>query len=98
MGMTMAKRRSGNAVVRLRYDDIGNYETRVAVEGRNVWTGTLHPPMAGFGPGIAYDSPEAYDQTARAALAFAIDEKTDDVQPDYETVEKCDRIAIQRVS
>lgn len=33
--------------------------------------GTIGAPASGFGPGVAYDSPAAYDTTARAALAFA---------------------------
>jgi hypothetical protein len=38
------------------------------------WTGFVNPPPAGFGRGIAYDSPRAYDQVARAAISFADDD------------------------
>ena len=77
----MAKRYSGNATIRLTYDDsvqsingAGFYRVTIAVAGRSVWSGIVNPAPAGFGPGIAYDSPLAYDDTARAALAFAVAE------------------------
>ncbi|SRR5258706_9747297 len=31
---------------------------------------SLYAPEAGFGTGIAYDSPEAYDRMARSAVSF----------------------------
>lgn len=51
-------------------------------------------PAAGFGAGIAYDSPEAYDQTARAALAFAEDERPGliDSHACYDDIQSCYRI------
>jgi hypothetical protein len=36
----------------------------------------VNPAPAGFGRGIAYDSPQAYDRIAATALAFAEDEKS----------------------
>lgn len=62
----MAIRYCGNQSIRVVYLDSGVY--RCSTAGQSL---TLHPPAAGFGPGIAYDSPEAYDQTARAAISFA---------------------------
>lgn len=80
----MATRYSGNATIRMVYQDSGDYACTVSVAGRNVWTGTVGAPAVGFGDGIAYDSPDAYDETARAALAFAEDETGGDaIQPDW---------------
>lgn len=74
----MAKRYSGRAVVTVTYKDDGAYRAVVAVGGKNVWRGSIAPPWAGYGPGISYDSPAAYDRTARAALSFAMDERAID--------------------
>lgn len=79
----MAIRYSGNATIRVVYRDSGDYACTVSVAGRNVWTGTVGAPAVGFGVGIAYDSPEAYDEAARAALAFAEDDTGGDtIRPD----------------
>jgi hypothetical protein len=43
--------------------------------GKLLWRGIVKPAPAGFGPGIAYDSPRAYDEIAETAIAFAEDEK-----------------------
>lgn len=72
----MAKRYSGKATVTVSYEDRGDYKASVAIGKRNVWRGRIGAPAAGFGRGIAYDSPKAYDSTAHAALSFA-DEDTD---------------------
>jgi hypothetical protein len=45
--------------------------------GKLLWRGTVHPAPVGFGPGVAYDSPKAYDEIASSALAFADDEVGD---------------------
>ena len=71
----MAERFSGDLKINVEYDDRGFYRTSVSREGRVLWRGRVRPPAAGFGRGVAYDSPEAYDETARAALSFADDEK-----------------------
>ena len=34
----------------------------------------VNPAPAGFGRGVAYDSPQAYDEIAHAALSFADDD------------------------
>jgi hypothetical protein len=81
----MATRYSGNATIRVVYLDHLTYQCRVSVDGRSVWHGWIGPPERGFGPGIAYDSPRAYDSTARAALAFAEDEGMD-LSLDHEMV------------
>ena len=83
--MKMAIRYSGNATIRVTYRDSGDYACSVSVAGRSVWSGTVGAPASGFGPGVAYDSPEAYDSTARAALAFAEEDTGGDaIQPDWE--------------
>ena len=83
----MARRYSGNLSVTVLYEDEGrDGRYRVTVSnGRDAYKTFLRPPASGFGPGIAYDSPEAYDRVARAAISFAIDEHPEafpDVSPD----------------
>lgn len=74
------KRYSGRATVSLRLDDWDNYHYSVSVGGKVKATGTTRPPKAGFGRGVAYDSAEAYDRTAHAALGFAMaDDSSGDV-------------------
>lgn len=81
----MAVRYCGNARIRVLYRDEGDYRCSVSVEGVRLWRGFVSPPAAGYGPGISYDSPEAYDLTARAALAFAEHEARLDLWvPEYE--------------
>ena len=78
----MAKRYSGKLQINVSYDDRGYYRTSVSCgdtiirHGREVpapplWRGRVNPAPAGFGPGIAYDSPQAYDEVAKSALSFA---------------------------
>jgi hypothetical protein len=67
----MAKRYSGNLTINVLYDDKGHYRTSVSSGGKLLWKGVVNPAPAGFGPGIAYDSPKAYDEVASSALAFA---------------------------
>jgi hypothetical protein len=67
----MAKRYSGEVVVTVVYEDRGDYKATVAIGRRNVWSDRIGAPASGFGRGVAYDSPKAYDSTARAALSFA---------------------------
>jgi hypothetical protein len=71
----MAKRYSGNLQINVVYDDRGHYRTAVSSGGKLLWSGTVRPAPAGFGPGVAYDSPQAYDQIARSALSYADDER-----------------------
>lgn len=70
----MAKRYSGNLQINVVYDDKGHYRTSVSSGGKSLWRGVVNPAPAGFGPGIAYDSPKAYDEVASSALAFADNE------------------------
>jgi hypothetical protein len=75
----MATRYSGEAVVRVTWVDTtktscphgGHYRATVSVRGRNLWSGTICAPQHLT---MGVDSPEAYDDTARAALAFAEDD------------------------
>jgi hypothetical protein len=71
----MAKRYSGLATVTLTYDDRrGDYKASVSVGGHSVWSGRVGAPRSGGG---AVDSPKAYDDTAHAAISFAVDEHPD---------------------
>lgn len=67
----MAKRYSGDLQISVTYDDRNFYRTSVSRGGKLLWRGTV---PVGFGPGVAYDSPQAYDEVASSALAFADDE------------------------
>jgi hypothetical protein len=66
----MATRYSGNLVIRVLYDDRGDYKCSVTGPGGN-WRGRVRPAPAGFGAGVGYDSPRAYDEIARSAVSFA---------------------------
>lgn len=70
----MAKRYSGDLQISLVYNDRNFYRASVSHNGRVLWKGNVSPAPAGFGPGIAYDSPRAFDAIASSALAFADDE------------------------
>lgn len=68
----MATRYSGDLKINLRYDDARNaYPVTISRGRRNIWSGRVHPAPAGFGSGVAYESPKAYDEIARSALVFA---------------------------
>jgi hypothetical protein len=67
----MAKRYSGNLQISVVYDDKNHYRTAVSRGGKLLWRGIVNPAPAGFGPGVAYDSPKAYDEIASSALSFA---------------------------
>ena len=71
----MAKRYSGNLQISVVYDDKNHYRTAVSSGGKLLWRGIVNPAPAGFGRGVAYDSPQAYDEVASSALAFADDEQ-----------------------
>jgi hypothetical protein len=67
----VATRYIGDAVVRITYRDQGDYAGSVCAPGRRCWSFTdLRPPAVGFGGGVAYDSPEAYDEMATSAVTF----------------------------
>ena len=71
----MAKRYSGELTISVTYTDQGDYRCAVSKGGRVRWRGRVRPAPAGFGRGVAYDSPKAYDEVAKSALAFADDDK-----------------------
>jgi len=69
----MARRYIGNATIYIQYHDDGDYRGSVVVfDGyHKAWKfRDLRPAVVGFGPGIAYDSSEAYDQMAQTAVNF----------------------------
>lgn len=69
----MARRYSGQLTINVLYDDHGFYRTTVSGPNGS-WRGNVYPPAAGLGRGVAYDSAQAYDEVARAAVSFADDE------------------------
>lgn len=76
----MATRISGRLKLSVTYRDAGHYTGSVAHNGRQLYKATLNPPASGFGRGVSYDSPEAYDSVARSLLSFAINETEDVAQ------------------
>lgn len=66
----MAVRYCGSLTVELIYhDDVGpNGAYRCVVAGERL---TILPPVCGFGIGISYDSPLAYDAIAKTAVNFS---------------------------
>ena len=74
-GQNMAIRYSGGLKINVLYRDRGDYRTVITETGhgaskRNKSVVFVRPAPAGFGPGIAYDSPQAYDEIASSALSF----------------------------
>jgi hypothetical protein len=66
-----AVRYSGSVRIELTYEDSdGCYDGKVIVGG-HTYSVCVGPPASGYGTGVAYDSPEAYDRAAHAALSFA---------------------------
>jgi len=66
----MARRYIGDAIVTIAYHDDGDYRGTIKA-GKHTWKfDGLHAPRAGLGPGVAYDSPEAYDEMAASAVSF----------------------------
>lgn len=66
-----AVRYSGSVRIELTYQDSdGCYDGKVIIDG-HTYSVSVGPPASGHGPGVAYDSPEAYDRAAHAALSFA---------------------------
>ena len=71
----MATRYSGNLRITCLYRDQGDYKCTVTPHGGRGVTIYVRPAPAGFGRGVAYDSPKAYDEIAHAAISFADDEE-----------------------
>lgn len=70
----MALRYSGKLTIRVLWNDRGYYNASISSKGRNLWSGTVGAPKSSR---VAVDSPEAYDDTASAALSFAAHEGAD---------------------
>lgn len=69
----MAVRYIGELVVYIQYHDNNYYFGTISTAGS--WGvhwkfSDLHAPACGFRSGIAYDSPEAYDEMAASAVGF----------------------------
>ena len=75
----MAIRYSGGLKINVIYRDNGDYRAVITEYGpRRSLQREVHiirPATSGFGRGVAYDSPQAYDEMAHAALSFADDEE-----------------------
>ena len=85
----MAIRYSGGLKINVVYRDKGDYRAVITEYGpeashrrhplrafhttRRKAVVYVNPAPAGFGRGVAYDSPQAYDEIAHAALSFAED-------------------------
>lgn len=66
-----AIRYCGSVRIELTYEDSdGCYDGKVVVDS-HTYSVSVGPRASGCGPGVAYDSPEAYDRAAHAALSFA---------------------------
>lgn len=91
----MAIRFSGNCKVSVKYTDRGDYRCSVSC-GEVSTRLTVNPPASGYGPGVAYDSPQAYDSAARAAISFAIHDSEDGdyYRPEYNS--SADEYIIER--
>lgn len=79
----MARRISGNAVVIVHYkDDLDKYAGRIidSLKRSSSYRFVIYPPQTII---IPVDSPEAYDDAAKAALAFA-EEDGHEVNLDYD--------------
>jgi hypothetical protein len=70
----VARRWIGDALITIKYHDEGDYRGTIVVKNHSgVWVWKfrdLHAPQCGFGPGVSYDSPEAYDRMAQSAASF----------------------------
>lgn len=77
-GNMTAIRYCGDHVIRVDYMDNlpgDYYRCRISLDGTHLCAITVRAPASGFGPGVAYDSSEAFDSTTLAAIAFADDDK-----------------------
>lgn len=67
----MAVRYCGELTIRISFRDSGDYAGTISHEGRHLWTfADLGAPAIGWGEGVGYDSPAAYDAAAEGAVAF----------------------------
>jgi hypothetical protein len=76
----MAKRYSGQLVINVLYNLHGSYDCHVSIQGKNLCHIVVNPPACGYGKGVSYDSPEAYDSVAASAVAFSLIEVKADVR------------------
>jgi len=80
----MAKRYIGDAVITIAYRDQGDYAGTIRAGGYTWRFDNLWPSQSGFGPGIGYDSPEAYDQMAQSAVNFGSNPSEESWSPSEE--------------
>lgn len=66
----MAVRFCGELTIRLHFTG-SDYQGTISHDGRHLWTfADQYPPRVGWGEGIGYDSPAAYDMAAEGAIGF----------------------------
>lgn len=76
----MPRRYSSACTTYIHIEDDGGlsspatYRVNIAVDGRNVWTGTVRGAPSDRRP---IDAPEVYDEVVRAGMAFADHEGAD---------------------
>lgn len=75
----MARRYFGDLAINVLYEDVGrDGRYKVSVSGGGITYKTyITPAASGFGAGVAYDSPRAYDEIANSAVSFALDAEPD---------------------
>lgn len=66
----MARRYIGEAVIDINYRDQVDYAGTISAGGYTWHFDGLRPSRSGFGRGVAYDSPKAYDEMAASAVSF----------------------------
>jgi len=85
----MARRYIGDAVIEIFYRDRGDYAGRVTAHKKTWHFEDLYAAAIGFGPGIAYDSPAAYDEMAQSAVSFGSYYTIDNRGPEFEEQAAC---------
>lgn len=71
-----AKRYSGSLTITVNYND-RDYDCTIAKGGKSLYKTRVGAPASGFSGGVAYDSPEAFDAIASAALSFGSNDNSD---------------------
>ena len=96
----MARRYIGDAVIHIKYKgstpEGDDYAGKIVTKDYTWKFSQLYAPRCGFGCGVAYDSPEAYDEMADSAASFGSyytsDNRADDLEDHYPSAEGADAI------
>lgn len=66
----MAIRYCGELTIRIHFTG-SDYQGTISHAGRHLWTfDAIETPIVGWGKGVGYDSPTAYDMAAEGAVGF----------------------------